>query len=191
MSHALSIGAVLRRTLAIYAERAPMLLTTALLVTGVLAFDRAQPERSTAWAIAAIPINLLVLGLFVCVVVLVVADAWEGATRRDTSELLRGAWSALGGLLLVGLAAGLTITVVTSIGSMIVFAVLLGILFSSGVGAWALIALLLVPVLVLVPELFLMTIWSVVVAVAVLERPGGLRAIPWYSEKSGWPVSAS
>jgi hypothetical protein len=56
--------------------------------------------------------------------------------------------------------------------------VILGILFGSGVGVAAvLVGVLLVPVLVLVPELFLLTVWSVVVTVAVLERPGGLRAL--------------
>jgi hypothetical protein len=194
MSRSLSIGAVLRRTFGIYAAQAPMLLAAALLATGVIAFDQALPERSIALAIAALMIDLLVLGLFVCVVVLVAADVLDGGTRRNTGELLRGAWSALGGLLLVGFVAGMAIMLVTSIGSTIVLVVILGILFGSGVGVGAVIfGLLLVPVLVLVPELFLLTVWSVVVAVAVLERPGGLRALGRSRElvrSNGWRVLA-
>ncbi len=53
--------------------------------------------------------------------------------------------------------------------------------------------LLFFPVVVLVPELFLFTIWSVVAAVAVLERPGGLRALGRSRELvrgNGWRVLA-
>ncbi len=168
----------MRRTFGIYVAQAPLLLTTAFLVAGVVALDQALSEPSPVLAIAAVVIDLLALGLFVCIVVLVAADVWDGGTRRNTGELLRGAWSTLGGLLLAGFVAGMAVTLVTSIGSTIVLVVILGILFGSGVGVAAvLFGVLLVPVLVLVPELFLLTVWSVVVAVAVLERPGGLRAL--------------
>jgi hypothetical protein len=194
MSRSLSIGAVLRRTFSIYAAQAPMLLTAALLAAGVIAFDRARPESPIVLVIAALLIDLLALGLFICVVVLVAADVWDGGARRDTGELLRDAWSALGGLLLVGFVAGVAITFVTSIGSTIVLVVIVGILFGSGVGVAAVIfGVLLVPVLVLFPELFLLTVWSVVVAVAVLERPGGLRALGRSRELvrgNGWRVLA-
>ncbi len=194
MSRSLSIGAVLRRTFGIYATQAPMLLTAALLASSVIAFDHVLPERSIALAIAALLIDLLALGLFVCLVVLVAADVRDGGTRRNTGELVRGAWSALGGLLLVGFVAGVAITLVTSIGSTIVFAVILGILLGSGVGLGAVIfLLLLVPALLLVPELFLLTIWSVFAAVAVLERPRGLRALGRSRELvrgNGWRVLA-
>jgi hypothetical protein len=194
MSRSLSSGAVLSRTFGIYVAQAPTLLTAALLATGVIALDRERPGLPVALAIAALLIDLVVLGLFVCVVVLVAADVWDGGTRRDIGELLRGAWSALGGLLLVGLAAGVAITVVTSIGSTIVFAVILGILLGSGVGVGAVIfGVLFVPVLLLVPELFLLTVWSVFAAVAVLERPRGLRALGRSRELvrgNGWRVLA-
>ncbi len=168
----------MRRTFGIYVAQAPMLLTTAFLVAGVIALDQALSELSPVLAIAAVVIDLLALGLFVCLVVLAAADVWEGGTRRNTGELLRGAWSALGGLLLAGSVAGVAVTLVTSIGWAVVLGVIFGILFGSGVGVAAvLVGVLLVPVVVLVPELFLLTMWSVVVAVAVLERPGGLRAL--------------
>jgi hypothetical protein len=194
MSRSLSVGAVLRRTFGIYAAQAPMLLTAALLAAGVIAFDRALSGGFIVLAIAALLIDLVALGLFVCVVVLVAADVWNGRARRSTGELLRGAWSALGGLLLVGFVAGVAITFVTSIGSTIVFAVILGILLGSGVGVGAVIlGLLLVPALLLVPELFLLTVWSVFAVVAVLEHPRGLRALGRSRELvrgNGWRVLA-
>jgi hypothetical protein len=194
MSRSLSIGAVLRRTFGIYAAEAPMLLTAAFLAAGAIAVVQALPERSIVLAIAAILIDLLALGLFVCVVVLVAADVGGGGTRRNTGELLRGAWSALGGLLLVGFVAGVAITLVTSIGSMIAFAAILGILLGSGAGVGAaIIGLLLIPALVLIPELSLLTVWSVFAAVAVLERPRGLQALGRSRELvhgNGWRVLA-
>ena len=117
------------------------------------------------------------IGLFVCMVVLVVADVYDGGSRRNARELLRGASSALGPLLLVGVVAGLAITVLASIVSTILFVLIAGVALSAGVGlAGLILGLLLLPVLV-VPELFLLTIWSVLAAVTVLERPGRLRAL--------------
>ncbi len=194
MSRSLNVGAVLRRTFAIYAAQAPVLLTAAPLAVGVIALDQTLSEHSIVLAIAVLLVDLLTLGLFVGVVVLVAADVLDGGSPRNTRELLREAWSALGGLLLVGFVAGVAITLVTSIGSVIVFAVTLGSLLGSGAGVGVVIfGLLLLPVLVLVPELFLLTVWSVFAAVAVLERPRGLRALGRSRELvrgSGWRVLA-
>jgi hypothetical protein len=173
MTRSLCIGAVLRRTFGIYVAQAPVLLTAALLAAGVVALDEALTDRSIALAIAGLLIEFLVLGLFVGVVVLVAADVWDSGARRNTGELLRGAWSVLGKLLLVGLVAGIAITLVISIGSTILFAVILAILFGTSAG----VGMLAPPVLVLAPELFLLTVWSVFAAVAVLEQPRGLRAL--------------
>jgi hypothetical protein len=137
-----------------------------------------QLKNSSGLAVAALLLNLVMIGLFVCVVVLVVADAWNGGGRRNARELVRDAGSALGPLLLVGVVAGITITFLISIASIIVFGIIASVVLSTGAGALGLIiSLLLVPVLLIVPELFLLTIWSVLAAVAVLERPSGLRAL--------------
>lgn len=149
----------------------------AIVVDGVVALDRMRFNSSPALAIAALLLDLVVIGLFVCVVVLVVADVWDDGPRRSTRELLRGAWSSLGPLLLVGVLAGITLTFLASIWPFIFFVVIASVAVKAGVGIFILIlGLLLVPVMLLVPELFLLTTWSVVSAVSVLERPGALRA---------------
>lgn len=177
MTPSLSIRTVLRRGLRIYAEQAPALLTVAFAVAGVVLLDRVQFKGSPALAIIAVVINLVLIGLFVALIVLIVADVYDGGSRRGARELLADAYTALGPLLLVGLLAGFAITFLSAIASTILLVVIASVIFSAGVGAIGLIVdLLLVPVVVLVPELFLITIWSVIAAVAVLERPRGLRA---------------
>lgn len=178
VNRSLSIDAVVRRTFGVYTGQAPRLLGATLLVAGVVAFDQARIGHPIALAIAVALINLLALGLFVCLVVLLAADVWDCGACRDFGKLLRGAWSAVGRLLLIGAVTGLTITLVTSVASVIVASVALGILLGSGTGVAGLVfGLLLLPILLLVPELLLLTVWSVVAPVAVLERPRGLRAL--------------
>jgi hypothetical protein len=177
MNRSLNVGAVLRRTFGTYVAEAPALWTAALLVAGVAALDQLRPARTTALALVEALADLLALGLFVGVVVLVAADVWDGRARRGVGGLLRGAWSALGRLLLAGVVAVLAISLVPSIGAVTLIGVIAGIVLGAKVGVAAvLLAALVLPVVVLIPELFLLTIWSVVVAVAVLERPPGLRA---------------
>jgi len=177
MNASLSLSSVLRRTFGIYAEQAPVLLTASIMVDALIALDQVQLRNSPALAIGALLVNLVVIGLFVCVIVLVVADVWDGDPRRGARELLRGAWSSLGPLVLVGVLAAIAFTFLASIGSTIFFVVIATVVLSAGASALGLIiGLFLVPVLLLVPELFLLTIWSVLAAVAVLERPSGLHA---------------
>ncbi len=178
MNRSLSIGTVLRRTFSTYAAQAPALLAAALLVAGVVALDQALPARNTALALVAALIDLIALGLFTGVVVLVAADVWDDGARRGVGGLLGSTWSALGRLLLAGVVAVLAITLVTSIGSAILIGVIAEILLGSKAGVEVvLLGVLAFPIVVLAPELFLLTIWSVVAAVAVLERPRGLRAL--------------
>ncbi len=194
MNVSLRLSTVLRRLFGIYAEQALVLLTAAIMVDVVVALDQVSFRNSPALAIAALLVNLVVIGLFVCVVVLVAADVYDGGPRRSARKLLRGAWSSLGQLLLVGIVAGITITFLVSVASTIVFVIIAGIALGAGVGALGLIiGLFLVPVVLVVPELFLITVWSVLAAVAVLERPGGLRALGRSRELvrgNGWRVLA-
>jgi hypothetical protein len=194
MNASLRISAVLRRTFGIYASQASVLLTAAIVLDAIVVLDRVSFKSSPALAIAAVPVNLVLIGLFVCVVVLIVADVYDGGRRRGARELLRGAWLSLGPLLLVGVLALLAITLLTSVASTILFVIIGGVALSAGVGVLGLIiGLLLVPVLLLIPELFLFTIWSVLAAVTVLERSGGLRAFARSRELvrgNGWRVLA-
>jgi hypothetical protein len=194
MNASLSLSTVLRRTFGIYGEQALVLLTASIMVDALLALDQVQFKSSAVLAIGALLANLVVFGLFVCAVVLVVADVWDGGPRRGVRELLRGAWSSLGPLLLVGVLAVIAFTFLASIASTIFFVLIATVVLSAGAGALGvIIGLFLVPVLLLVPELFLMTIWSVLAAVAVLERPGGLHAFGRSRELvrgNGWRVLA-
>jgi hypothetical protein len=194
MTPSLSIGIVLRRALRIYAGQARVLLMAAFAVDGVVLLDRVQFKSSPELAIVAVIVNLVVIGLFVAVVVLVVADVYDSGSRRGARELLAGALAALGPLLLVGLLAGLLLTFLSAIATIILSILIASVVLNAGVGVLGLIVgLLLVPVLVFVPELFLITIWSVLAAVAVLERPGGLRAFGRSRELvrgNGWRVLA-
>jgi hypothetical protein len=184
MNARLSLGAVLRRTFGIYTEHAHVLLGASVMVEAVLALDRSQLARSPKLAVAALLADLAAMGLFVCAVVLLVADVREGGRLRSARELLRGAWSALGSLLLVGVVAGVTATLLVSVAPAVLVAISASVILGVGVDKEPVIpALLLVPmltfilVLFLFSELFLFTTWSVLVAVSVLERPGRLRAL--------------
>jgi hypothetical protein len=178
MNGSLSLRAVLRHTFGIYTTRASVLLSSTITVAAVAVLDSAPLKRSLALSLAALLVNVVVIGMFVCVVVLLVADAWDGGRPREARDLLRGAWSALGSLLLVGVFAGLAITLLSSVGSILFIVVFLSVALSTSAGVWGgILGLLLAPVVFLVPELFLLTIWSVLAAVAVLERPGRLRAL--------------
>jgi len=125
MNASSSLSTVFRRTFGIYVEQAPVLLTASITVDALIALDQVQLKRSPVLAIGVLLVNLVVFGLFVCLVVLVVADVWDGDPRRSTRELLRGAWSSLGPLLLVGVLAVIALTFLASIGSTIFFVVVI------------------------------------------------------------------
>jgi hypothetical protein len=107
-----------------------------------------------------------------------VADVLDGGPHRDVRALLRGAWSALARLLLVVVVGTITITVVSSIGPLLILAILATAVVN---GAGHLLVLVLVlPLISILPfvlQVRLCTSWSVSAAVVVLERPGGLRAL--------------
>jgi hypothetical protein len=84
MSASVSLRNVLRPTFGIYAQQAPVLLIAAIVVDGVVALDRMRFDTSPALAIGEALVDLVVIGLFVCVVV--------GALRTfgRSRELVRG-----------------------------------------------------------------------------------------------------
>jgi hypothetical protein len=192
MNASISLRTVLRRTFGIYAGNALVLLTASGLMSAIVALDRALSRRYTALDVVVFIVDLVVIALFVGAVVLLVADVWGGGPCRSARALLRGAWSALGRLLLVGVLAGVTIGFISSIATLIVFAIVAGALLTAGAGFVGLmIGVFTIPIMLVVPELFLLTIWSVVMVVAVLERPGGLRAFGRSRELvrgNGWRV---
>ncbi len=175
MSDTLSIVAVLRRVSSAYVGRAPVLLSAAFMLAAVIDLDSVRFGQATSVGVALI--NLLLLTLFVCFVVLVADDLWRCGARRSASELLRSTFSTVGRLLLVGVVAGLTIGLVGSIGSVLLIAMILNAALAGASLATIVAGVLLALIVLLVPQLHLMTRWSVCVPVVVLERPGRLRAL--------------
>jgi hypothetical protein len=174
----ISVGNILRRTFRIYAGQHALAPLAAALIAAFVALHHMPGNGSLGMGIVTLVLALLAIGLFVCLVVLLVADVFDGGPRRNARELLRVAWSALFRLLLVGVVGTITITFVSSIAPILV----LGILAAAVVnGHGFLLGLILVlplaSILLLVLQLRLCTSWSVSAAVAVLERPGGLRAL--------------
>lgn len=175
----ISISNTLHRTFRIYAKQHALPPVAAVLIAAFVALDRTPGKRPLWVGIVAVLLALITIGLFVCVVVLLVADDFDGGPHRSARELLRAAWSALPRLLLVGVFETITITVVSSIAPVLVIGGGLAIVVTNGGGS--LLALILVVplilILLLVLQLWLYTSWSVSVAVVVLEHPGGLRAL--------------
>ncbi|HUB75334.1 MAG TPA: hypothetical protein VL979_15045 [Solirubrobacteraceae bacterium] len=123
-------------------------------------------------------INLLLLTLFVCFVVFGANETQERGAHRRPEELLRSAWRASGGLLLVGVIAGLALGLVSSIRSGLLLAVLIGRSVRCRTNiATILVGALLATIVLLIPTLYLMSTWSVFAPVAVLERPRDLHAL--------------
>jgi len=176
MNGGLSLRAVLRRTFGAYVERAPSLLAAALMLVLVIALENTLLERSAAAAVGLV--NLVLLALFVCFVVLAAAEVYDGETRRTTREMLSSAWSVVGRLLLVSVVAGLVFGLVSSLGSVVLLVMIIGAAFAAGNNLATYVAgALVLSIVLLVPELYLMTVWSVFTPVVVLERPPGLRAL--------------
>jgi hypothetical protein len=174
----ISVSTVLRRTFGIYAEQHALAPLAGALVAAFFAFDHAAGKGSIGGGIVRLVLALVAIGLFICVVVLLVADVFDGGPRRDAWELLRSAWSALARLLLVVVVGTVAITVVSSIAPLLVLAMFATAIVSGAGHLLALIFLLpLISILLLVLQLQLCTSWSVSAVVAVLERPGGLRAL--------------
>ncbi len=153
-----------------------MLLAAAMMLVVLIKLDTAL-FGGAAGVVAAL-INLLLLALFVSFVVFAANETWERGTHRRAGELLRSAWGASGRLLLVGVVAGLALGLVSSVGSGLLVAMIIGAAFAAGANiATILVGVLLAMIGLLIPTLYLMTRWLVFVPVAVLERPSGLRAL--------------
>jgi hypothetical protein len=178
MQQSLSVRAVLRRTFGIYGDRRAPILSVGLLLAGLVALSDTRARGSTGVGILLLVIFVVVGGLSVGTLVLVVADVFEGGPRRNAAALLRDSWSALGWLLLALLVAGLAIGLVSSVGSIVGLGLIVGAALSShGDSSAVILGVAALSILSVVPELYLLTSWSVLAAVAVIERPGGLRSL--------------
>jgi membrane-associated HD superfamily phosphohydrolase len=178
MVRMVSISTVLRRTFRIYAEQHALAPVAAVLIGAFVALGHLPGTRSLGIGVGVLIVAAVVVGLFVCAIVLLVDDVFDSEPRRSARNLLIAAWSALPRLLLVGVAAGITIALAASIVPLLVAGILATIVVNGGSSLLGLVLVLLfILILLFMLQMQLFTSWSVCAAVAVLERPGGLRAL--------------
>jgi hypothetical protein len=178
MGRMVSVGNILRRTFRIYAEQHALAPLAAVIIAAFVVLSHVPSRRSLAMGIGLPVVAAVVTGLFVCAVVLLVADVFDNGARRSNRKLLRAAWSALARLLLVGVAGAMAIILVSSIAPVLLLGLLATVIVNGNGHLLALIIVLpLLSILLLVLQLRLCTSWAVSAAVVVLERPSGLRAL--------------
>ncbi len=160
MAGRLDVGGVVGKVWRIYVDQAPVLMPAAAVVfvfTGII--STVLLRSGSGLGLLAELIGLIATWLFTGMVVGLVADVQDGRRDATASQLLRAVVPVLGSLILVAVVAGILIVI--------------GF------------------VLVIVPGLILLTIWSVAVPAVVIERPAGLAALGRSRELvrgHGWQV---
>jgi hypothetical protein len=160
MAGRLDVGGVVGKVWRIYVDEAPVLMPAAAVVfvfTGII--STVLLRSGSGLGLLAELIGLIATWLFTGMVVGLVADVQDGRRDATASQLLRAVVPVLGSLILVAVVAGILIVI--------------GF------------------VLVIVPGLILLTIWSVAVPAVVIERPAGLAALGRSRELvrgHGWQV---
>lgn len=149
----------------------------------------------TLVAVGAAGTLLLAAALFASVVIELVSDAQDGKRELSVRARLRSVSPAvLGRLILVGIVAGSIVVVLFAVLPLILLLLLIGAVIGGEVNLIGVIFGVMTGVMVLViPGLFLLTVWSVVAPVIVLERPRRLRALGRSRELvrgNGWRVFA-
>ena len=160
MNRSIDIGSVISRTFSIYADQASVLLPAAAVVFVVVGIvDAVLVVVAPVLLLIGFILSLVAITLYTGMVVELVADVQDGRRDATVGQLLNAATPVLGQLILVGILAGIGITI--------------GF------------------ILIIVPGLILITIWSVAAPVVVLERPGALKALGRSRELvkgNGWQV---
>lgn len=155
-----------------------MLLPATVVVVAIVAIlDTASIKAVHVLVAFALIVFIAAIALFTAMVIALVAEVHDG-NYASTGRLLRVVRPALGQLVLVGIVAGIAIGFLSSVASFFVLALLVGA--ALGIGAHigsVIVGIVIGTILGIAPTLFLVTIWSVVAPVVVLERPGGLRAL--------------
>jgi hypothetical protein len=99
----IAVGAVIRRVLAIYAERASLLIPVAavvFLIAGVL--DTLLREGSGGLSLLSFPVSVASYAVVIGIVVALVADIQDGRRDAGAKTLLASIKPVLGQLILVG-----------------------------------------------------------------------------------------
>lgn len=180
MNSSISITSVLRQTFAAYLGQAIVLLSlAALAVVPLDVLGTALSKASPALGIVILVVDATVIALFTGAIVRLSTDLREDTDVKGPGQLLRAIRPILGQLVFVGAVAGGAIALLSFAASLL----LLGVAIGAALGTGSVIGAVVVGglasfVLFVGPSLFLMTIWSVAAPVVVLERPGGLLALP-------------
>jgi hypothetical protein len=157
-NQAIRVSTVARLTFRIYVDQAPILMPLAAVffaITGVLGSVLIASSSGVASFVPVI--NVLAFALFTGMIVELVADVREGRRAADVARLLLAVRPVFGRLILVGFAIVLGVGLLLSVGATV----------GGVVGV----------VLVLIPALYLLTVWSVAIPVVMLEGVGGLSAL--------------
>jgi len=170
----ISLGAVIGEVLRLYRRHAVVLLVPAVALTALsplmliaplaLAGRAGEPSAvmaSTLLTTAGVVVTLFLTVLYQGLVVELVRDVQDGGGDATVGTMVRGVTPVVGALFFMSLAVGLAVTAVTVPG------LILTALGGLGVG--------LVPLVV--PALFLLTIWAVAAPVIVIERAGPFAAL--------------
>ncbi len=208
MNGHIKIGRVIRRTVAVYFGEASVLLSVAVICVllpmafGGLVLGESSDSLSVDSArwlvpIAVVVVVVLALALFTAAVIGLVADAHDSRGKVSVRRRLRSvSLRVLGRLILVGLVAGVVIYILLTVEFLFLVALLLWAVFGhvfaldfTPVGL--VLGVLASTMILLIPGLILLTVWSVAAPVVVLERPRGLRALRRSRELvrgNGWRV---
>jgi hypothetical protein len=146
MKGRLDVGGVIGKVWRIYVDQASVLMPAAAVVfvfTGVLL--TVLVRAGSGLALLGELVALIATSLFSGMVVELVADVQDGKRDATPAQLVRAVAPVLGSLILVAVVAGILIVI----------------------GLF----------LLIVPGLILVTIWSVAIPVVVMEHPSGLRAL--------------
>lgn len=186
MRRSISVIAVVRHTLKVYVAQAPLLLPLAVCLAGFLRILDAMPgKHSGVLALLILFAILVAVTLFAGVVVQIVADARDGRSVVSLRAALRTVRPVLASLLLVGVAAGIAITLLSFVGPLVTLSLLVGAVLDRGgliahgfvhLGGILVIGLA-VNVFLVLAVCYLILSWSIAAPVVVLERPRGLGAL--------------
>jgi hypothetical protein len=196
MKDAISIVRVFRHSIRLYVSQARYLLTTSAIAGMMVAVISALPLAiSGLFGALALAVNIGVVVLFTAAVIELVSEFRAGKRNPRLRVVICRVRPALGQLLASGLVTGIIMSFLFFLGSALASGLLIGsALVARPHLTVAVPVLIVVTAVFFVPGLLLLTVWSVVAPVAVLERPGRLRSLARSRELVGpsrWRVLAA
>jgi len=106
MSKPIDVGNVIRRVLAIYASRGPVVILVALTISLTVAVLDTLVDGVRVVGLLAIPINVIADAVLIGMLVALVADMQDGRGDADVKQLASAVRPVLGRLIVVSFVAG-------------------------------------------------------------------------------------